>query len=527
MSKKSKKEVPLTVLQDTFPDAPMILIAQCLRKAQKSCSEDAVISHATELIFTELHKKEENCAKPDLLGDTLEDVSKILETFPDVDPNHAYSELEAVRAKSNRVELVAEKLLLGGYPKRRVVEELEERAAKRRRLLAFASFNVADFKDDDTNYEDTSTSVSELYAEHCEIHLSNAFPRIPLPYLKEVLASHKGHLSASFETLKADPVTFMLSCQAPTNRGKGKRKARDGPFVPLQSPRAPQDLPEEPDEGFYRELFYLKHKQDIAAYRQRARDARQAKLEAAREQNELVECGCCFQDELLLEEDVAQCSEGCLFCNECCCRAASEMVGAQRMALPCMTLGGGCKGTFTDQVLGRVLEPAIFRGLQRRRQAAEIEAANISGLVSCPFCMFAVVQEEAGPSTGRVLQCGSPECGRESCLLCRKPAHVPLRCDEVEDDLEVRMRTFVEERMTDGLLRKCHKCSKPFYKIEGCNHMTCPCGEHSCYVCGKALDVGHCTATPPPFYMPAGSMPGSPFTERWWSLLPKRAGQHG
>jgi hypothetical protein len=41
----------------------------------------------------------------------------------------------------------------------------------------------------------------------------------------------------------------------------------------------------------------------------------------------------------------------------------------------------------------------------------------------------------------------------------------------VEKAAEVRLRTFLENQMTEALLYTCYKCKKRFYKTEGCNHM--------------------------------------------------------
>jgi TRIAD3 protein (E3 ubiquitin-protein ligase RNF216) len=63
--------------------------------------------------------------------------------------------------------------------------------------------------------------------------------------------------------------------------------------------------------------------------------------------------------------------------------------------------------------------------------------------------------------------------------------HVPLRCDEViETD---KARRIIEEKMTEALLRICYKCKRQFYKEEGCNKMTCPCGALMCYICDKPV----------------------------------------
>jgi TRIAD3 protein (E3 ubiquitin-protein ligase RNF216) len=53
---------------------------------------------------------------------------------------------------------------------------------------------------------------------------------------------------------------------------------------------------------------------------------------------------------------------------------------------------------------------------------------------------------------------------------------VPLTCAEVEkagkdkcENKDTERRTFVENKMSEALIRKCSKCQCPFIKIEGCN----------------------------------------------------------
>ena len=55
--------------------------------------------------------------------------------------------------------------------------------------------------------------------------------------------------------------------------------------------------------------------------------------------------------------------------------------------------------------------------------------------------------------------------------LCNEDIHIPLTCEEVEKDAETRKRTYIENKMTEALIRKCYKCSKPFVKLDGCNKM--------------------------------------------------------
>lgn len=76
--------------------------------------------------------------------------------------------------------------------------------------------------------------------------------------------------------------------------------------------------------------------------------------------------------------------------------------------------------------------------------------------------------------------------------LCKEPNHVPLRCDEVEKQGETDMRTYIEARLTEAMIRRCHRCQKAFVKEFGCNKMTCTCGASSCYVCrAEDIDYNH------------------------------------
>ena len=62
----------------------------------------------------------------------------------------------------------------------------------------------------------------------------------------------------------------------------------------------------------------------------------------------------------------------------------------------------------------------------------------------------------------------------------------------MEKDAEVRKRTYIENKMSEALMRKCWSCKKPFVKVDGCNKMTCQCGAQMCYLCRQPVkSYGH------------------------------------
>src|SRR5436190_4078582 len=41
--------------------------------------------------------------------------------------------------------------------------------------------------------------------------------------------------------------------------------------------------------------------------------------------------------------------------------------------------------------------------------------------------------------------------------------------------------------MTAALIKTCNNCKRPFLKEDGCNKMTCPCGNLQCYICSANI----------------------------------------
>ena len=91
-------------------------------------------------------------------------------------------------------------------------------------------------------------------------------------------------------------------------------------------------------------------------------------MEEARNNNALQECGCCYNDECLLE-DMFSCKDGHNFCQDCIQRASEVAMGDGKITLQCL---GSCKANFDITVLQKALRPDFFSKWFRKIQMAEI-----------------------------------------------------------------------------------------------------------------------------------------------------------
>lgn len=105
---------------------------------------------------------------------------------------------------------------------------------------------------------------------------------------------------------------------------------------------------------------------------------------------------------------ISECGEGHVFCNDCVVKGVDMKLSEAEVKIGCFT---DCQSEFSLQVLQKALPPTKFSKLLIKKQAAEVLAADVEGLVSCPFCHFASIP----PPEDKVFKCLNPECMKESC----------------------------------------------------------------------------------------------------------------
>ena len=396
--------------------------------------------------------------------------NKRLETlvtlFPHVDPEFLHT--KAVEFGDNEdqmnrwIQETLENNTANDFPSRQEYEKRQKEAEMLEKYSGQVTIQeILDmYEDPEAYFMDKTRVVSDLYKKHSLTQLKKEFRQISVNVINKIFTINNG---------------LFVPCVRALKKYSGvKRKTR--------RPDHECCMPTEIDINFLKELQYSRIEADLKQYINEKDSAQARKIEEAKEKGTLMECVCCYNDECLAD-DMLPCGGGHLFCKECVQRASEVAIGDGKLHLTCL---GHCEEVFALATLQKALKANTFSKWLKRIQLAEIEKADIEGLEQCPFCPFATIMDTK-PEENKLFMCQNPDCGKESCRMCKEISHIPLRCEEVEKDAEVRKRTYIENKMTEAMIRKCWKCSKPFVKLDGCNKMTCDCGASMCYLCRQPV----------------------------------------
>lgn len=371
------------------------------------------------------------------------DLATLQEIFPLCKKDYLEGRLLEMMGVHNRVEEISESMFTDlDWPKMEVEPEAEG------------------------DLRDTSRQPSEDYAACALRMLMNDFPRMPLRYLRSRFEAKRKHYLPTLEALQEpyqEEITAYEACE-------DKDKYACIHFRVLGQPRDLVEVDKEftqSRELLEKELAHLRDERELDRREKGEREQQEMIRVAAIATGDVVECGCCFEEEP--PSLMAMCGEGHRFCMDCARRAAQMVLENSKTRLLC--LESGCDKEFSAAEAKTFFDRKQFALWERRVAQAELAAAGIVGLEECPFCDFAMVIEDA---TITVFSCQNKGCRKESCRSCRKLSHIPLRCEEVEDSIAVKKRQFLHEKMTEALIRTCPACKKAFFKEEGCNHMKCP-----------------------------------------------------
>ncbi|XP_042221686.1 E3 ubiquitin-protein ligase RNF216-like isoform X4 [Homarus americanus] len=399
------------------------------------------------------------------LEDTIMNQTKTLsEMFGDADPDYLQKRCAGINGDPAQFQMLVDELLKNKeYPKIEEYNKRKKRLEIRKKFIEGMSVEefLEYFEDPEKVFNDTSKPTSTTYMENAKAQL---------------MLDLRFHLSRDIDTeLRKHNFHYLPTLRALQENSKLSRR---------KTKRARLVNEKDMDDIFIKELCYVRMQTEIKEHLWNKEEDKRSAFIRAKTNDQLKECQCCYDDEVLAD-DMDTCSAPGtehIFCINCIRRFAEEEIGQGRTTFRC--LEGDCKAEFSLSTLKRIMKPAVFSNILERKQLEEIAAAGIEDLVACPFCNFQTIMPN---QEDKVFKCLNPECMKDSCRMCKEPNHVPLRCEEVEKQHQKDARTYMENRMTEAMVRECWKCKKRFIKEDGCNKMRCSCGAMMCYICKKQI----------------------------------------
>lgn len=332
------------------------------------------------------------------------------------------------------------------------------------------SFTVQEFLKmcpDPVNYfKNIKMNSDTLHYNESMSYLSDRYNLVAITKLRTELLMQKFNLSNTVESLSADPTPVYL---------KKKRKSFGN--------RNQINYKTTENIEFLKEIAYLDHKDEILNHIESVKTVHRIQVEQAKSIGNLNTCECCFDNELLTSE-VFSCPAGHTFCSSCIKKGTEVAVGGSKVDIKCFA---DCGEEFNLTMIKSIVDEKLYQRIMRLKQAQEIKAADIEGLETCAFCDYSVI---LSPDL-KIINCLNPECKKETCRKCREESHFPYRCDQIEKAPEVQVRTMIENKMTEVLIRICYNCKRKFVKEDGCNKMTCSCGKQMCYICRQPVDSNY------------------------------------
>ncbi|KAI1624237.1 hypothetical protein EDD37DRAFT_549001, partial [Exophiala viscosa] len=416
-------------------------------------------------------------------------LQSVLEVFPDIEvafvvgkihahgPQPIYTdeddEVIELAAPPLAERIIAEILELDSYPKEVGVESSGSRTAAPEDGTGFTiSWDRDLFKDD-------------MYRKDAVLLLAKTFDHVPTHYIQSIVTQKKSIFDSYVYIEEREDQFFAKNLR---------------PYARLRQPR--KEIEKKYQLGISdRRIPYQYHNRvnELQAARQHvAREAIQEAAKKAKEEAEalnlakhkemgaLVECQCCFDEEIPLNR-VVECmaDEPHFFCYVCVEGLADNQVGMLKYEMRCMD-GSGCTAELSNEAVGKAVPILTFDRLALNKQQAEVRLAGIEGLEKCKWCDYQAVCENVDKDP--VFYCLNPECKRATCRKCEMDSHLPRTCEENQRDNDLHGLHAVEEARSEAVMRICPKCKVKIMKEQGCNKMTCStCNTMMCYVCNADL----------------------------------------
>ncbi|KAG0482615.1 hypothetical protein HPP92_010699 [Vanilla planifolia] len=187
----------------------------------------------------------------------------------------------------------------------------------------------------------------------------------------------------------------------------------------------------------------------------------------------------------LCELDEPFCLESCghKFCQGCLVDQCESAIRS-RDGFPLRCAKEGCQDPFllTDLkalLLGERLEE-LFQASMAWFVASSGGDYRFCPTPDCPGVYRVATSEEEGMAAGPFL-CGA--CSMGTCTWCQLEYHGFISCERYKEYKDSPDFSLLDWRIGKENVKDCPVCKHVIEKVDGCDHISCRCGRHICWVC--------------------------------------------
>ena len=198
----------------------------------------------------------------------------------------------------------------------------------------------------------------------------------------------------------------------------------------------------------------------------------------------ILTCPICCEDKSSLE--FTSCKQGHLVCRQC---ALSFIKTRLHMGTSSFTCIGhsSCSHPYSWEYLRLFLDPSQVQRaehppsqVKQNMTPSHDEDNTAQGKHRCPMCGLMSANKDDEHHT---LTCTNKLCLSVTCQYCKKSAHLG-ECHNIAELMKKDYQDYVNEKMSEAVIRRCPGCHMPAIRDSGCNHITCSrCNAQACYVC--------------------------------------------
>ena len=190
-----------------------------------------------------------------------------------------------------------------------------------------------------------------------------------------------------------------------------------------------------------------------------------------------LECEICQeeQDEEQLIENPTCGHRVCKSCMTNVCKIGVQSLSFVNARCPC-----GCGEPLTEEIISRCLSDTEMA--KNRLWVVRTYMESSKHMRECHKDGCETFIEYHNDYSTQPILC--VKCGSLWCWQCGQECHTPAACQQAEKWFS-EIGADVQEKMLASKCKKCPKCKGAIYIDDkvACNHMTCVCGHHFCWLC--------------------------------------------